>query len=79
MLLSTLKISPEEVAGGGAAVPERVEHGAAEVEGTSMVITGAAGNWGLRLVISMPFTKSMPVTVTPTFYKNKILSTWECI
>jgi hypothetical protein len=53
MLLSTLKISPEEVAGGGAAVPERVEHGTAEVEGTSMVITGATGNWGLRLVISM--------------------------
>jgi hypothetical protein len=43
----------EDVAGGGGAVPKRVERGAAEEEGTSMVMTGAARNGGLRLVICM--------------------------
>jgi hypothetical protein len=47
MLLSTLKIpskEEEDVAGGGAAVLEHVVRGVAEEEGTSMVMTGAAGN-----------------------------------
>jgi hypothetical protein len=63
--LERLKIPPEEeeeVAGGGATVPEHLEWGAAEVEGTSMVITRAAGNWGLRSVISLSLMKSMPMT-----------------
>jgi hypothetical protein len=72
MLLSTLKIPLEEeeqeVAGGGAAVPERVERGAAEVEGTSIEITGAAENWGLRSVISLSFMKSMPMTFVDVSY-----------
>jgi hypothetical protein len=42
MLLSSLNIPPEEeVAGGGGALPERVERGATKVEGASMVITRA--------------------------------------
>jgi hypothetical protein len=55
MFLSTLKTpadEEEEVAGGGAIVSERVERGGAEVEGTSLVMTGATGNYGLRSVIS---------------------------
>jgi hypothetical protein len=46
MLLSTLKTPPEEeeeVAKGGGAVSEWVERGAAEVEGTSIVMVGVVG------------------------------------
>jgi hypothetical protein len=59
MLLSTLKIpakEEEEVEGGGAAVPERVERGAAKVEGTSMVIS-------LSLMKSMPVTFSIIIII----------------
>jgi hypothetical protein len=52
----------EEVVGGVVATPERVERGVAEVEGTSIEVTGAVGNYGLRSVISWSFTKSIFVT-----------------
>jgi hypothetical protein len=60
--LSTLKTpleEEEEVVGGGRAVPECVERGAAEVEGTSLVMMGAAGNYGLRSEISWSFKNSI--------------------
>jgi hypothetical protein len=69
LLLSTLKTPPEEeeeVAGGGGVVPERVERGATKVEGTSLVMTGAVKNYGLRSVVSWSF-------------KNSILDTFSII
>jgi hypothetical protein len=47
MLLSTLRTlskEEEERAGGGGAEPKQVVQGDAEVEGTSIMITGATGN-----------------------------------
>jgi hypothetical protein len=63
MLLSTLEMPPvEEEVGGGRPILECMEHGAAEIEGTSMVMIGAVRACGLMLVISTSFTKSMPMT-----------------
>jgi hypothetical protein len=64
--LNTLKTPPEEGerAEGGAAVPEQVERGAGEVEGTSIVMVGVVGFWGLRSVISWSFKNSRPVTLS---------------
>jgi hypothetical protein len=56
-ILLSLRTPPEEEeeeggADGGAAVPERVDRGGAEAEGTSLEMMGAAGNYGLRSEIS---------------------------
>jgi hypothetical protein len=61
--LSTLKRPPEEEIRGGVAVLEHVEHEAADVEGTSMVMVSVVEACGLMLVISMSFTKSMPISL----------------
>jgi hypothetical protein len=66
ILLSPLKTpleEEEEWSEGGGAVLERVERGVAEEEGTSIVMVGAVGFWGLRSVISWSFENSHPVTL----------------
>jgi hypothetical protein len=62
MLFRTLKMLPvEEEVGGGGAVPEHVERGVDEEEGTSMEMIGYVEACGLMSVILMSFTNSMPM------------------
>jgi hypothetical protein len=67
ILLSALRTPPEEEeerARGEGPEPEQVVRGAAEEEGTSMVMVGVVGFWGLRSVFSWSFMNSLPVTIS---------------
>jgi hypothetical protein len=67
MLLITIRTPPmeeEERDGWGAAKIEQEGWGATEEEGTSIVMVGAVGFWGLRSMISWSFKNSLSVTLS---------------